>query len=140
MYPKFCNEQKNIHHYILEQIKTAFTTEPNIAATIHGQRKIFQGCYRRRTALFPSKKCGGSIPTESRLELAHAVCLERDPNVVNYRSQALKIKLSHEQHCYPDLLISFLSPFKVSTLYSSAIFKMPSKLVVEDALSWRNNS
>ena len=105
MYPKFSSEQKNIHHYILEQIKTAFATEPNIAATIHGQRRIFQGCYRRRTALFPSKKCGGSIPTESRLELAHAVCLEQNPSVINYRSQALKIKLSHEQYCYPDFLI-----------------------------------
>lgn len=105
MYPNLSTEQNNLHRYILEQIKTAFATEPNIAATIHGQRKIFQGCYGRRTSLFPSKKCGGAIPTESRLELAHAVCLERNPTVINYRSQALKIKLSHDQHCYPDFLI-----------------------------------
>lgn len=105
MYINFSHQQNNLHRYIFEQIKTAFATEPNIAATIHGQRKIFQGCYGRRTALFPSKKCGGAIPTESRLELAHAVCLERDPTVINYRSQALKIKLSHDQFCYPDFLI-----------------------------------
>lgn len=105
MYPKFSSKQNNLHHYIFEQIKTAFATEPNIAATIHGQRKVFQGCYGRRTALFPSKKCGGAIPTESRLELAHAICLEQNPTVINYRSQALKIKLSHDQYCYPDFLI-----------------------------------
>lgn len=105
MYLNLSTEQNNLHRYILEQIKTAFATEPNIAATIHGQRKIFQGCYGRRTALFPSKKCGGAIPTESRLELAHAICLERNSSVINYRSQALKIKLSHDQYCYPDFLI-----------------------------------
>lgn len=105
MYPNLSNEQNNLHRYIFEQIKTAFATEPNIAATIHGQRKIFQGCYGRRTALFPSKKCGGAIPTESRLELAHAVCLERNPTVINYRSQALKITLSQNNYCYPDFLI-----------------------------------
>ena len=105
MYPNLSNEQNNLHRYIFEQIKTAFATEPNIAATIHGQRKIFHGCYGRRTALFPSKKCGGAIPTESRLELAHAVCLERNPTVINYRSQALKITLSQNNYCYPDFLI-----------------------------------
>lgn len=97
--------KNNLHCYIFEQIKTAFATEPNIAATIHGQRKIFQGCYGRRTALFPSKKCCGAIATESRLELAHAVCLERNPTVINYRSQSLKITLSQNNYCYPDFLI-----------------------------------
>lgn len=105
MYLNLNYDRNNSYHYIFEQIKTAFATEPNIAATIHGQRKIFQGCYGRRTALFPSKKCSGAIPTESRLELAHAICLERNPSVINYRSQALKIKLSHEQYSYPDFLI-----------------------------------
>ena len=105
MFLNLNHEQKKSDHYIFEQIKTAFATEPNIAATIHGQRKIFQGCYGRRTALFPSKKCSGAIPTESRLELAHAICLERNSSVINYRSQALKIKLSHDQYCYPDFLI-----------------------------------
>lgn len=105
MYPNLSTEQNNLHRYIFDQIKMAFATEPNIAATIHGQRKIFQGCYGRRTALFRSKKCGGAIPTESRLELAHAVCLERNSTVINYRSQALKITLFQKNYCYPDFLI-----------------------------------
>ena len=78
---------------ILEQIRIAFESTANVAATIHGQRKIFQGSFGRRTSLFPSEKCCGAIPLESRLELAHAISLEQDPNILNYRSQLNAIKL-----------------------------------------------
>ena len=90
---------------ILEQIRIAFESTANVAATLHGKRKIYQGAFGRRTSLFPSKKCCGSIPLESRLELAHAVSLEKDPNILNYRSQALKILLINEQYCFPDFLV-----------------------------------
>lgn len=95
----------NLHLLILEQIEQAFNNKPSIAGTLHGQRKIFQGCYGRRTALFPSTKCNGSIPVESRLELAHAVSLEQDPNVKDFRTQSLKIQLSSCNFSYPDFLI-----------------------------------
>lgn len=95
----------DIQTNILEQIRIAFESTANVAATIHGQRKIFQGSFGRRTSLFPSEKCCGAIPLESRLELAHAVSLEKDPNILNYRSQALKILLINEQYCFPDFLI-----------------------------------
>lgn len=97
--------KSSIHKLILEQIEQAFENKSNIAGTIHGQRKIYQGCYGRRTALFPSTKCNGSIPVESRLELAHAVSLEQDPQVKHYRTQALKIPLSQNHFSYPDFLI-----------------------------------
>lgn len=90
---------------ILEQIRIAFESTANVAATIHGQRKIHQGAFGRRTSLFPSEKCCGAIPLESRLELAHAISLEQDPNILNYRSQALKILLLNEQYCFPDFLV-----------------------------------
>src|SRR5690606_8843857 len=90
---------------ILEQIRIAFESTANVAATIHGQRKIHQGAFGRRTSLFPSEKCCGAIPLESRLELAHAISLEQDPNILNYRSQALKILLANEQYCFPDFLV-----------------------------------
>jgi hypothetical protein len=101
----FTKEKHSTHQLILDQIESAFQTTPNIASTLHGQRKIYQGCYGRRTSLFPSTKCGGAIPLESRLELAHAICLERDPTVKNFRTQAIKIPLSKTEHCYPDFLI-----------------------------------
>ncbi|MCJ0928628.1 Tn7 transposase TnsA N-terminal domain-containing protein [Acinetobacter lwoffii] len=95
----------DIQTNILEQIRIAFESTANVAATLHGKRKIYQGAFGRRTSLFPSKKCCGSIPLESRLELAHAVSLEKDPNILNYRSQALKILLINEQYYFPDFLI-----------------------------------
>ncbi|WP_425918050.1 TnsA endonuclease N-terminal domain-containing protein [Acinetobacter sp. TSRC1-2] len=90
---------------ILEQIRIAFESTANVAATLHGQRKIHQGSFGRRTSLFPSEKCCGAIPLESRLELAHAISLEQNPNIINYRSQALKILLTNEQYCFPDFLV-----------------------------------
>lgn len=95
----------DIQTSILEQIRIAFESTANVAATLHGQRKIYQGAFGRRTSLFPSEKCCGAIPLESRLELAHAISLEQDPNILNYRSQALKILLANEQYCYPDFLV-----------------------------------
>lgn len=95
----------DIQTSILEQIRIAFESTANVAATLHGQRKIYQGAFGRRTSLFPSEKCCGAIPLESRLELAHAISLEQDQNILNYRSQALKILLAHEQYCFPDFLV-----------------------------------
>ena len=95
----------DIQPNILEQIRTAFESTANVAATLHGQRKIYQGAFGRRTSLFPSEKCCGAIPLESRLELAHAISLEQDPNILNYRSQALKISLANKQYCFPDFLV-----------------------------------
>ena len=95
----------DIQTSILEQIRIAFESTANVAATLHGQRKIHQGAFGRRTSLFPSEKCCGAIPLESRLELAHAIRLEQDPNIINYRSQALKILLINEQYCFPDFLV-----------------------------------
>jgi len=95
----------DIQTSILEQIRIAFESTANVAATLHGQRKIYQGTFGRRTSLFPSEKCCGAIPLESRLELAHAISLEQDQNILNYRSQALKISLANKQYCFPDFLV-----------------------------------
>ena len=101
----YTQDKHSTHQFILDQIESAFQTTPNIAATLHGQRKIYQGCYGRRTSLFPSTKCGGAIPLESRLELAHAICLERDPTIQCFRTQAIKIPLSLNNFCIPDFLV-----------------------------------
>ena len=98
------NSQKSIH----QQIEEALIAVPNLASTLHGQRKVHQGSVGKRTALFPSYKNGGMIPLESRLELAHAIALEKDPTVEVYRTQALKIQLSFNEFIYPDFLIKKL--------------------------------
>lgn len=97
--------QKHLQQLIFEQIHSAFNQKPNIAGTLHGQRRIYQGCLERRTSLFPSRKAGGSVALESFLELAYAVQLESHPAVESYRTQALKIPIGQNLELYPDFLI-----------------------------------
>lgn len=92
-------------NYKLPQINHAFQTAPNIAGAPHGQLRIHQNDRGHRTSLFPSRKAGGAIPLERKLELAYAVELERDPTVQNYRTQAVKISPSKTTHAIPDLII-----------------------------------
>lgn len=91
--------------YISYQIDNAFRKPPDISGTLHGQRRIRQGGRNHRTALFPSRKAGGIIPLESKLELAHAIELERNPNVISYRTQAIKIIIQKNSYSIPDFLI-----------------------------------
>ncbi|HDU8433423.1 TnsA endonuclease N-terminal domain-containing protein [Acinetobacter baumannii] len=105
MYPFSQNKRSNLAQFIWEQIEKAFHAKPNLASTLHGQRKIYQGCFGRRTALFPSTKSGGAIPLESQLELAQALCLEQSPQVKSFRTQAIKIPLSGNRFSYPDFLV-----------------------------------
>lgn len=90
---------------LIRQIACAFAENSTIAKTMHGLRRIKQGGTGRRTALFPSRKAGGTIPVESQLELAAAVCLERSPYVRNYRVQAIKIDLAGGLYAIPDFLV-----------------------------------
>lgn len=105
MYPFPQNRRSNLNQFIWEQIEKAFQAKPNLASTLHGQRKIYQGCFGLRTALFPSTKSGGAIPLESHLELAQALCLEQSPQVKSFRTQAIKIPLSSNRFSYPDFLV-----------------------------------
>lgn len=91
--------------HILGQIAVAFNKPPDAANIFHGQRRIRQGGKGRRTALFSSTKCGGAVPVESKLELAHAVALERSSSVIRFRTQALRIPLSERCFAYPDFLV-----------------------------------
>jgi len=91
--------------HLLDQIEAAFAKPPDVAGVRHGQRRIHQGGRGRRTSLFPSRKNGGSIPMESRLELAYALVLEANPSVSQYRTQAVEIILSCGQASVPDFLI-----------------------------------
>ena len=56
-----------------------------------------------RSSLFPSKKNAAAshvavyMPVESRLEQAYALCLERHPSVVAYRTQAISIEIPGDE-------------------------------------------
>lgn len=93
---------------ILVQIDAAFRHSPSVANTLHGVRRIHQGARGRSTSLFPSRKSGGAIPLESKLELAYAVVLERSPAVLRYRTQAVHIPLPAGQSAFPDFLVELV--------------------------------
>lgn len=93
---------------ILAQIDAAFRHSPSVANTLHGVRRIHQGARGRSTSLFPSRKSGGAIPLESKLELAYAVVLERSPAVRRYRTQAVHIPLPAGQSAFPDFLVELV--------------------------------
>lgn len=93
---------------INEQIKAAFDCRPNLARTLHGRRKISEGLKGRTTSLFPSQKSQGTLPLESRLELAHAVILERDSTVKQFRTQAISITLDNGGFAIPDFVVEYL--------------------------------
>ena len=102
------NKNINFHKLSIdEQVKFAFSSEPDIGGRFIGMRKIQQGSVNKRTSLFSSKKNGGMISLESNLELAYALELERNINVKHYRTQALKIALNEFQSVYPDFLIKY---------------------------------
>ena len=101
------NYIKSQYLSIEDQIIKAFNTKPAMDGTIHGQRKIILGTVGKRTTLFPSKKNGGIIALESRLEFAYALKLEQSHEVKAYRTQALKIAISNAQFVYPDFLIKY---------------------------------
>lgn len=99
------SERSDVEIELLQEINQAFHRPASLARIFHGERRIHQGGRGKRTALFPSRKCGGSVPLESQLELAHAVNLERSPNVRDYRTQAIRIELPGKQFAYPDFLV-----------------------------------
>lgn len=94
---------------ILAQIDAAFRHSPSVANTLHGVRRIHQGARGRSTSLFPSRKSGGAIPLESKLELAYAVLLERLPAVLRYRTQAVLIQLPTGLSAFPDFLVELVT-------------------------------
>ncbi|WP_331351382.1 hypothetical protein [Cellvibrio sp. UBA7671] len=90
---------------LLDQIRGAFKLAPNLAGAIHGARRVREGQRGKSTTVFPSRKVGGTATLESRLELAHALALERNPDVVHYRTNAIKIQLDKKSFVVPDFVI-----------------------------------
>ena len=95
----------NISNCLNTQLQEAFEKPITISGQFLGIRNIHHGSFNKRTVIFTSYKNGGAFSLESRLELAHAVNLERDISVLKYRTQALKVTLSKAMYAIPDFLI-----------------------------------
>lgn len=83
------------------------------------------------TGLFPSRKCGGSVPTESMLEFDYATVLEFSPEVASYETQPVRIGFTaatgRRTYGCPDFLVRFCPgygpPMLVDIKYRSGIFE-----------------
>ncbi|WP_343597737.1 hypothetical protein [Acinetobacter sp.] len=95
----------NISNRLEIQLQEAFEKPITISGQFVGIRNIHHGSFNKRTVIFTSYKNGGAFSLESRLELAHALDLERDISVLKYRTQALKVTLSKAMYAIPDFLI-----------------------------------
>lgn len=95
----------NISNCLETQLQEAFEKPITISGQFLGIRNIHHGSFNKRTVIFTSYKNGGAFSLESRLELAHALDLERDISVLKYRTQALKVTLSKAMYAIPDFLI-----------------------------------
>lgn len=92
--------------------RDAFLRPPDLAARQKGKRDVQLGSRGgSRTSLFPSKKNARAadvavfVPMESRLEQAYALCLERNPSVIAYRTQAIEVPVPGGRSHLPDFLI-----------------------------------
>lgn len=112
--------ESNTPYSTLEQIHTAFEESPGLDQVFHGIRRIKLGKHGSRSSLFFSRKCGGFIPVESRLELRHCYQLEANRDVKRYRSQAIKIPYCG-RYLVPDFLVESIDgSFEVHEVKISA--------------------
>lgn len=107
-------EQKleHLNQNLHEKFEDAFRKQTHVSSKFIGERRI-KSRIGSRVSLFPSTKNEGLICLESNLELAHAISLERDENILQYRTQAVQIFISDQHFIIPDFIIKKSNGFEV---------------------------
>jgi hypothetical protein len=95
-----------------KKFENAFSKKTNLADKYIGERKI-NNHIESRNSLFPSKKAQCLICLESNLERAHALLLERNEEIDNYKTQSIKIYLNEKNYVVPDFLVKTNSRFEI---------------------------
>lgn len=101
-----------LNQNLLRKFEEAFQKQIHVSSKFIGERKI-KSRVGSRVSFFPSKKNCGLISLESNLELAHAISLEREEDILQYRTQAVKIYLNEQQYIIPDFIIRTMYGFEV---------------------------
>lgn len=107
-------EQKTklLNQNLLQKFEDAFQKQIHVSSKFIGERRI-KSRRGSRVSLFPSIKNQGLICLESNLELAHAISLERDEDILQYRTQAVQIFISNQHFIIPDFIIKTVNGFEV---------------------------
>ncbi|MEJ2898631.1 TnsA endonuclease N-terminal domain-containing protein [Acinetobacter sp. NS-4] len=94
------------------KFEDAFRKQTHVSSKFIGERRI-KSRIGSRVSLFPSIKNKGLICLESNLELVHAISLERNEDVLEYRTQAIQIFITEKQYIIPDFIIRTLNGYEV---------------------------
>lgn len=107
-------EQKleHLNQNLHGKFEDAFQKQTHVSSKFIGERRI-KSRIGSRVSLFPSTKNEGLICLESNLELAHAISLERDQDILQYRTQAVQIFISDQHFIIPDFIIKKSNGFEV---------------------------
>jgi len=107
-------EQKleHLNQNLHGKFEDAFRKQTHVSSKFIGERRI-KSRIGSRVSLFPSTKNEGLICLESNLELAHAISLERDENILQYRTQAVQIFISDQHFIIPDFIVKTANGFEV---------------------------
>lgn len=107
-------EQKleHLNQNLHGKFEDAFRKQTHVSSKFIGERRI-KSRIGSRVSLFPSAKNEGLICLESNLELAHAISLERDQDILQYRTQAVQIFISDQHFIIPDFIIKKSNGFEV---------------------------
>ena len=107
-------EQKTnqLNQNLLIKFEEAFQKQTHVSSKFIGERRV-KSRIGSRVSLFPSVKNQGLICLESNLELAHAIALERNEDVLQYRTQAVQIFINDRHFIIPDFIIKTLNGYEV---------------------------
>ena len=107
-------EQKleHLNQNLHKKFEDAFRKQTHVSSKFIGERRI-KSRIGSRVSLFPSTKNEGLICLESNLELAHAISLERDQDILQYRTQAVQIFISDQHFIIPDFIVKTSNGFEV---------------------------
>ena len=103
---------KLLNQNLLGKFEDAFKKQTHVSSKFIGERTI-KSRKGSRVSLFPSIKKQGLICLESNWELAHAISLERNEDILQYRTQAVQIFITDQHFIIPDFIIKTPNGFEV---------------------------
>lgn len=106
------NKLRQLNSNLIHNIDAAFKKEAHSSSELVGIRKV-KSRPDIRIFLFPSKKNSGLIALESSLELAHAIDLERNSDIIEYRTQAIKLFISEQNYIIPDFVVKKINHIEI---------------------------
>ncbi|MDM1021062.1 hypothetical protein QSV37_12230 [Acinetobacter sp. VNK23] len=121
------NKTAQLNQNLLRKFEEAFQKQTHVSSKYIGERRV-KSRVGSRVSLFPSIKNCGLICLESNLELAHAISLERNEDILQYRTQAVQIFISEQHFIIPDFIVKTSNGFEVHEIKPNLEFLSENKI------------